>query len=55
MRRARGATSELQALALIGRDDEVRRLEELVDGLGAGGRVLVISGDAGRTMHPQRH
>ena len=47
MRRARGTTSEFQARALIGRDDEVRRLDELVDGLGAGGRALVISGDAG--------
>ena len=47
MRRARGATSDLQAPALIGREDEVRRLDELVDGLGTGGRALVISGDAG--------
>ena len=47
MRRATGVTSEFQAPALIGRDDEVRRLDELVDGLGAGGGALVISGDAG--------
>ncbi len=47
MRRASGATFDFQAPALIGRDDVVRRLDELVDGLGAGGRALVISGDAG--------
>ena len=47
MRRASGATFDFQAPALIGRDDVVRRLDEFVDGLGAGGRALVISGDAG--------
>src|ERR1700733_8870647 len=47
MHRARGITSEFQASALIGRDDEVRHLDELVDGLRDGGGALVISGDAG--------
>jgi DNA-binding CsgD family transcriptional regulator len=45
--RARWTTSDLRALDLIGRDDEMRRLDAVVDGVGAGGGALVISGDAG--------
>jgi DNA-binding CsgD family transcriptional regulator len=47
MHRARWTTSESQAPALIGREDEMRRLDAMVDGLGANGGALVISGDAG--------
>jgi DNA-binding CsgD family transcriptional regulator len=47
MHRARRTTSEFQAPTLIGRDDETRRLDAMVDGLGVGGGALVISGDAG--------
>jgi len=45
--RARRTTTEFQARALIGRDDEIRRLDAMVDNLGAGGGALVISGDTG--------
>jgi DNA-binding CsgD family transcriptional regulator len=43
----RPPTSEFQASLLIGREDEMRRLDAMVDGLGGGGGALVISGDAG--------
>ncbi len=45
--RTRRTTSDFQALALIGRDDEMRRLDAIIDGLGEGGGALVISGAAG--------
>jgi DNA-binding CsgD family transcriptional regulator len=47
MHGARWTTSESQPPALIGRDDEMRRLDAMVDGLVADGGALVISGDAG--------
>jgi DNA-binding CsgD family transcriptional regulator len=50
MHRARPTASDFQVLALIGRDDEMRRLDAMLDSLGGVGqssRALVVSGDAG--------